>query len=85
MPGYADSRIGNLEPSISKISNDLYEIINVPEDTNKVKVSVYDIYGSLVFKTNTTNQINLSNVKSGIYIIKAQAKDKMMTLKIIKS
>lgn len=84
MPGYADSRIGNLQPSISKISNDLYEIINVPEDTNKFKVSVYDVYSSLVFKTNT-NQINLSNLKAGIYVIKAQAKDKMITLKIIKS
>lgn len=85
MSGYADSRIGNLQPSISKISNDLYEIINVPEDTNKVKVSVYDIYGSMVFKTNTTNQINLSNLKAGIYVIKAQVKDTMITLKIIKN
>jgi hypothetical protein len=84
MSGYADSRIGNLEPSISIISNDLYEIINVPEDVNKIKVSVYDIYGRLVFKTNTTNQINLSNVKPGIYIINAQVKDKMITLKSIK-
>jgi hypothetical protein len=84
MSGYADSRIGNLQPSISIISNDLYEIINVPEDVNKVKVSVFNIYGILVFKTNTTNQINLSNVKPGIYIIKAQVKDKMITLKIIK-
>lgn len=85
MSGYADSRIGYSQPSISKISNDLYEIINVPEDTNKVKVSVYDIYGSMVFKTNTTNQINLSNLKAGIYVIKAQVKDKMITLKIIKN
>lgn len=85
MSGYADSRIGYSQPSISKISNDLYEIINVPEDTNKVKVSVYDIYGSMVLKTNTTNQINLSNLKAGIYVIKAQVKDTMITLKIIKN
>lgn len=84
MSGYADSRTGNLQPSINKISNDLYEVINLPEDTNKFKISVYDIYGGLIFKTNTTNQINLSSVKAGIYIIKAESKDKTITLKIIK-
>ena len=46
---------------------------------------MYDIYGSLVFKTNTTSQINLSNLKGGIYIVKAETKNEMITLKIIKN
>jgi hypothetical protein len=85
MPGYADSRMGNIRPSISKTSNDLYEVMNVPVDVNKVKVSVYDIYGSLIFKTNMTSQINLSGLKAGIYIIKTEVKDEIITLKIVKN
>lgn len=82
--GYDDSRMGNVEPSISKISNDSYEIINLSTTTStKLKITVFDIYGKIAFKSNT-NQINLSDVKAGIYIIKAVVDDKVVTQKIIK-
>lgn len=82
--GYDDSRIGNIEPAISKINNDSYEIINLSTATaNKLKITVFDIYGKIAFKSHT-NQINLSNVKAGIYIIKAVLNDKVLTQKIIK-
>lgn len=84
MPGYEDNRMVNLEPSISKISNDIYEIINVPVDISKVEVSVYDINGVLVLETNVDSQIDLSNLKAGIYIIKAPLNENILTLKIIK-
>lgn len=82
--GYDDSRIGNLEPLISQISNDNYEIINLSTTTaNKLKITVFDIYGKIAFKSNS-NQINLSNIEAGIYIIKAVMNDKVLTQKIIK-
>ena len=48
-----------------------------------INTTVFDIYGNIMFKT-TSKRINISNIKSGIYIIKTEINNETITKKIIK-
>ncbi|RED98350.1 T9SS type A sorting domain-containing protein [Marinoscillum furvescens] len=68
----------NQEAGLKQIENDfkLYpnpavDIINFSENNNIVKVRIFDIYGNLVLESDTNSEINVSSVKTGMYILKA--------------
>lgn len=56
--------------------------INTTSDSTK-DVVVYDVLGKQVVKTSTTNAVNVSNLKSGVYIVKITEEGKTATRKLV--
>jgi len=56
--------------------------INTSADSTK-EVVVYDVLGKQVVKTTTTNAVNVSNLKGGVYIVKITEDGKTATRKLI--
>ena len=56
--------------------------INTTSDATK-DVVVYDVLGKQVVKTATTNAVNVSNLKSGVYIVKITEDGKTATRKLV--
>ncbi len=56
--------------------------INTNADATK-EVVVYDVLGKQVVKTSTTNAVNVSNLKSGVYIVKITEEGKTATRKLV--
>ncbi|WP_432672909.1 T9SS type A sorting domain-containing protein [Flavobacterium sp. SM2513] len=56
--------------------------INTNADTTK-EVVVYDVLGKQVVKTSTTNAVNVSNLKGGVYIVKITEDGKTATRKLV--
>ena len=53
-------------------------------NTNSTKeVVVYDVLGKQVIKTSTTNAVNVSNLKGGVYIVKITEDGKTATRKLV--
>lgn len=56
----------------------------VDTDSNGLKsVVIYDVLGKVVVKTSTANAINVSNLKSGVYIVKITEEGKTATRKLV--
>ena len=68
---------------INLTTNDKLQIIGV---TDKFELSVYSINGQLIKeKTMTNGEINIADLKQGVYIVKIRSNDKViMTKQIIK-
>ena len=60
-------------------------ILNITSSNNEVKaVAVYDVLGKQVVNTTVSNQpINVSNLKSGVYIVKITEAGKTATRKLV--
>lgn len=56
--------------------------INTNADSTK-EVVVYDVLGKQVIKTSTTNAVNVSNLKGGVYIVKITEDGKTATRKLV--
>lgn len=56
--------------------------INTNADATK-EVVVYDVLGKQVVKTTTTNAVNVSNLKGGVYIVKITEEGKTATRKLV--
>ena len=56
--------------------------INTAADSTK-EVVVYDVLGKQVVKTTTTNAVNVSNLKGGVYIVKITEDGNTATRKLI--
>jgi len=56
--------------------------INTNLDSTK-EVVVYDVLGKQVVKTSTTNAVNVSNLKGGVYIVKITEEGKTATRKLV--
>lgn len=56
--------------------------INTNADSTK-EVVVYDVLGKQVVKTSTTNAVNVSNLKGGVYIVKITEDGKTATRKLV--
>jgi len=50
---------------------------------DKTLIQAFDLYGNSMIETNQKN-ININNLKNGLYIIRASINDKILTSKIIK-
>ena len=62
--------------------------IEIPSTENELKVSIYNQLGQEVMHqlvTEASNYINVSNLASGIYIIKLSTTNNSKTYKFIKS
>jgi len=57
-------------------------VINANEKINDIKI--YDVSGKIIFKTNTTSQLDISDKPNGIYFIKFKTGEQIITRKIIK-
>lgn len=57
----------------------------ITSDSNETKqVIVYDLLGKQVLKTNVTNQpLNVSNLKSGVYMVRISEEGKTATRKLV--
>jgi hypothetical protein len=60
-------------------------LLNIQSASNTEKnISIYDMIGKQVFQRNTSaNQINISNLKVGIYFVKVQQDGKIATRKLV--
>ncbi len=60
-------------------------LLNIKSASNAEKsISIYDMIGKRVYqKTTKANQINISNLKSGIYFVKVQQNAKTATRKLV--
>lgn len=56
--------------------------INTTSDSTK-DVVVYDVLGKQVVKASTTNAVNVSNLKTGVYIVKITEEGKTATRKLV--
>ena len=56
--------------------------LHISTKTHIESVKLYDILGMLVFESSAINQINVSDFKSGIYILKLQTSNSTTTRKI---
>lgn len=59
--------------------------VQVEEEGSVRSVTVYDVWGKLIFKTEDSNSLDLSATKKGVYLLKIETiKGKMFFRKIIK-
>ncbi len=60
-------------------------LLNVQSPSNTVKnISIFDVIGQQVYQRNTTKtEINISNLKAGLYFVKVQQDGKIATRKLV--
>lgn len=64
--------------------NPVEDILNIDSATGLEKqVQIFDMTGKRVFNSSTFSQINVSNLKKGIYVIKITENNKVATRKLI--
>jgi hypothetical protein len=77
----AQNQIEGLKIYPNPVTNGTF-YINTSTDSTK-EVVVYDVLGKQVVKTSTTNAVNVSNLKAGVYIVKIIEDGKTATRKLI--
>ncbi|WP_296637852.1 T9SS type A sorting domain-containing protein, partial [Polaribacter sp.] len=88
-------RTVNVESSLSIEENTNYKLKVYPNPVDgkltiqglqkEVKVSIYNVLGKLVLSKTTLSEIDVYNLKSGIYIIKFENNQKVVTRRFIKN
>lgn len=63
--------------------NPTSDVINIKTNMQLTKVELFDILGKRVLITGATNQLNIKQFKSGMYILKVHSETKTLTKKII--
>ncbi|RZK01702.1 MAG: T9SS type A sorting domain-containing protein [Flavobacterium sp.] len=79
--GISQNAIDGLKVYPNPVTNGTF-YINTTADQTK-EVVVYDVLGKQVVKTTTTNAVNVSNLKSGVYIVKITEEGKTATRKLV--
>ena len=79
--GVKQNQIEGLKIYPNPVTNGTF-FINTTSDSTK-DVVVYDVLGKQVVKTSTTNAVNVSNLKSGVYIVKITEEGKTATRKLV--
>lgn len=77
----AQNQIEGLKVYPNPVTNGTF-YINTNANSSK-EVVVYDVLGKQVVKTTTTNAVNVSNLKSGVYIVKITEEGKTATRKLV--
>ncbi len=89
--GQHSSTLSNDELSLESIKfypNPISDVMYFRGIKEKTNIQIYSILGSKVFSTdidNTTKNVNISNLKAGIYLIRFISKGKSVTKKFVKS
>ncbi len=63
--------------------NPASDVINITANQTIDKVVIYDLLGKLVLETSTTNQIKISQLTQGVYLMKIHANNEAITKKIV--
>lgn len=79
--GVNQNQIEGLKIYPNPVTNGTF-YINTNTDSTK-EVVVYDVLGKQVIKTSTTNAVNVSNLKGGVYIVKITEDGKTATRKLV--
>lgn len=79
--GVNQNQIQGLKVYPNPVTNGTF-YINTNADSTK-EVVVYDVLGKQVVKTTTTNAVNVSNLKGGVYIVKITEEGKTATRKLV--
>ncbi|WP_396177472.1 T9SS type A sorting domain-containing protein [Flavobacterium sp.] len=79
--GVNQNQIQGLKVYPNPVTNGTF-YINTNADATK-EVVVYDVLGKQVVKTTTTNAVNVSNLKGGVYIVKITEEGKTATRKLV--
>ena len=79
--GVAQNQIEGLKIYPNPVTNGTF-YINTNADSTK-EVVVYDVLGKQVIKTSTTNAVNVSNLKGGVYIVKITEGGNTATRKLV--
>ena len=79
--GVSQNQIEGLKVYPNPVTNGTF-YINTAADSTK-EVVVYDVLGKQVVKTTTTNAVNVSNLKGGVYIVKITEDGNTATRKLI--
>jgi len=60
-------------------------LVNIQSQSNTIKnISIYDVTGRKVYQNKTTtNQLNISNLKIGLYFVKVKQDGKIATRKLV--
>lgn len=70
--------------TLSIYPNPANEVISVLTPIEGIKhVQIFDVLGKTVLKANTENHVNISNLKSGIYMVTVTQNNKSETRKLI--
>lgn len=75
------------ENSLTAYPNPIIDKVNFSSKSIIYKISIYDLSGKLISELNTNSnqiQMDLSKLKTGVYIAKTQTKQGTQTLKLIK-
>lgn len=75
---------GVQNPAINIYPNPFKNSIRIQNLTQTAQVKVYDLTGKLVYQNSTAEYVDLSNLVSGIYMIKIATDNATKTFKIIK-
>ncbi|MFK8061481.1 MAG: S8/S53 family peptidase, partial [Polaribacter sp.] len=80
-----DFSLSSLKINPNPIISD-FSITNLNGDLSSVSIKIFNILGKEVFKIAkmTSNNIDISSFKSGVYILKIQKENQQRTLKLIK-
>jgi Secretion system C-terminal sorting domain len=71
--------------SIELYPNPVVDYLYLNFGNDKIdNVFIYNLLGQLVLESNTSNTIDVSNLKTGTYLIKIQSEDQIVTEKFIK-
>lgn len=75
-----------LQKSISLYPNPASDVLNIENRTDKeiTGVSVYAVNGVLVKQSSAAGALNVSDLQSGVYIVKVQVNDQVLNYKFIK-
>ena len=79
--GINQNQIEGLKIYPNPVTNGTF-FINTSANTTK-DVVVYDVLGKQVIKTSTTNAVNVSNLKAGVYIVKITEDGNTATRKLV--
>ena len=73
-------------PEISLYPNPAHEFVNLPEGFNVSEILIRDAAGKTVYQCNNpeNNRLDISDLKSGVYIIRIQTENGAISTKIIK-
>jgi len=78
--------INNTElKNITIYPNPTSNVINIKSESNKAKISIYSLEGKKIYfnTINTSEQINVSNIETGSYILKIQINKNTYTKRLI--
>jgi len=79
-----DSRL--LQFSMYPNPSDTYVTLQLPFDTNKANVKIFDYLGKILIQknlNNTNNNLDISNLSTGIYFVRIQSDTKVGTKKLV--